>query len=362
MGSKSISGSSLLLCLWLISGCTNPSLQIFPKYAGKIQGVVWCDQRYLDMVNEYQTLTNDTKKLLTLSKEGYIYALAATLTLQKNNVDEQFNFKAPSYLKKIDELSQEKFNGFAADSFVYNNQSTGENEFIIAFRGSDQIIKDYIFQNVGVYQVQNKSAREYVKYAMKYRGKHRNNFGSKVVVVGNSLGGALAAHVTNHKDTAADITDAWAFNPSPRTGVLPPLGGNKKIRLLSTESEILNFSERKRIGAQSQNEYTNYDLIISSSIYNHYRWVLTREILWYADFAIYLESGKKVSISPPLEIIKSQHIKLAKCEETNLITNERRKDYEIKSKSVKEKGVVKLNDVSKVDVVGKVLSKDDIPN
>nr|WP_320443526.1 Mbeg1-like protein [Erwinia rhapontici] len=281
----------------------------------------------------------------------------------KKNADAQFNFKTPIYLTKIDELSKKKFNGFAADSFTYSNPFTGENELIIAFRGSDQLFMDYLFQNFGVYQVQNKSAREYIKYAVKYRDKNRSKFGPKVVVVvvGNSLGGALAAHVTNHKDTAADVTEAWAFNPSPRTGVLPPLGGNPKIRLLSTKSEVLNFSERKRIGAQKQNEYTDYDLIKSSSIYNHYRWVLAREILWYADFALYLESDKRVVTTPPLEIIKSQQITLAKCERTNLITENRRKDYEINNQRDEKIGRVKLNEVSEVSEVDKMLDEGYIP-
>ena len=358
MRNKIIVDLCITLFIGLLSGCSNPSLQIFPKYGGKIQGVVWCDQRYLYMVDEYQTISKDTKKILALSKEGYVYALAATLTLQKNNTDEQFNFKTPYYLKKIDELSEEKFNGFAADSFTYRNPITGNNELIIAFRGSDQFFMDYLFQNFGVYQVQNKSAREYIKYAVKFRDEHRSNFGPKVVVVGNSLGGALAAHVTNHKDTAADITDAWAFNPSPRTGILPPLGGNPKIRLLSTKSEVLNFSERKHIGAQEKNEYTDYDLIKSSSIYNHYRWVLAREILWYADFAFYLESDKRAITTPPLEIIKSQKIMLAKCEKTNSITKDRKKYYEVRNKRDKDTGSVKLTEVSEVD---KILDKGDIP-
>jgi esterase/lipase len=277
--------------------------------------------------------------------------------LQKNNADEQFNFKTPNYLKKINELSKEEFNGFAAESFAYSNSITGENEFIISFRGSDQFIMDYLFQNLGVYQVQNKSAREYIKYAMKYRDEHRSNFGPKVVVVGNSLGGALAAHVTNHKDTAAYVTDAWAFNPSPRTGVLPPLAGNPKIRLLSTKSEVLNFFERKRIGAQEQNEYTGYDLIKSSSFYNHYRWVLAREILWYADFSFYLQSDKRVITTPPLEIIKSQQITLAKCEKTNRITENRRKVYEINHQKNEKTGSIKLNEVNEVD---EILDKGDI--
>ncbi|HBT4704941.1 TPA: DUF2974 domain-containing protein [Klebsiella quasipneumoniae subsp. similipneumoniae] len=334
-------------------GCSNPSTQILPKFGGKIQGAVWCDQRYLDMVDEYQKLSDDTKKLLNLSQNGYIYALAATLTLQKDNNDKQFNFITPNHLKKINELSEERYNGFAADVYNYKNSTSGENEIIIAFRGSDDFFHDYIFQNLAVFQLQNKTAREYVKKTIDYRNRHRNEFGSKVVVVGNSLGGALAAHVTNHPETANLITDAWVFNPSPRTGVYPPSGGNPKIRLLSTSSEVLNFTKRKRIGVQEQNRYTNYDLIESSSIYNHYRWVLTREILWYADLSLYFESGKKAISTPPLEIIKAQNIVSAHCEITNKITKHRRSEYDSKNKgSIKNsKGSISLYEVVAVDSI-----------
>ncbi|EPY5321455.1 Mbeg1-like protein [Klebsiella variicola] len=353
MNKKIIYTTLFTISISSLYGCSNPSTQIFPKFGGKIQGTVWCDQRYLDMVDEYQRLSNDTKKQLNLSKNGYIYALVATLTLQKDNSDKEFNFITPSYLKKINELSEEKNNGFAADTYIYRNLTSGENEIIIAFRGSDDFFHDYILQNLAAFQLQNKTAREYVKKAVNYRNKHRNEFGRKVVVVGNSLGGALAAHVTNHPDTANLITDAWVFNPSPRTGVLPPSGGNPKIRLLSTSSEVLNITKRKRIGVQEQNRYTNYDLIESSSIYNHYRWVLTREILWYADFALYLESDKKAISTPPLEIIKAQKITSAHCEITNKLTKQRRSEYESRNKenSNKSKGSISLDEVIAVDSI-----------
>ncbi|ORM75467.1 hypothetical protein HA43_18200 [Pantoea eucrina] len=59
------------------------------------------------MVDDYQKIDYETKKKLALAKEGYVYALAATLTLQKNNPDKQFNFITPSYLEKIKELSKD---------------------------------------------------------------------------------------------------------------------------------------------------------------------------------------------------------------------------------------------------------------
>ncbi|MDJ0022309.1 hypothetical protein SB719_14260 [Pantoea sp. SIMBA_079] len=336
----------------LLAGCINSPWNPFPSNAGKIEGVVWCNQRYLDMVDDYQKIDYETKKKLALAKEGYVYALAATLTLQKNNSDKQFNFITPSYLEKIKELSKDNvgfFNGFAAESFIYSNQFTGEKELIVAFRGSDDFFKDYLFQNLAPFPVQNKYAREYVKEAIKYRERRAGFFGPKTVVVGNSLGGGLAAHVTNSEETANDITDAWVFNPSPRTGVLPPLGGNPKIRLLSTKSEALNISQRKGLGVQHQNEYTGFNLIKSSSIYNHYRWVLMREILWYADFAFYLDSDKKAKTTPPLEIIQAQNITSAQCGETNKITDARRKEYEEDVSSRIKKGSVDLKEVTEVD-------------
>ncbi len=328
---------ALILFTVGIGGCSSNRFSPFPKFGGKIEGVAWCSSRYLDMVNEYQVIkpNGEVARKLKLASDGYIYALAATLTLQKENADQQYNFVRPSELELIPELSVDSWNGFQAETYKLNKGSIGNNEMIIAFRGSDQMFIDYVFQNFGIWQVQNKPAREYVHKAVAYRNAHSSEFGPKVVVTGNSLGGALAVHVTNNAETGGLITDAWVFNPSPRPGVSPPPNGNPKIRLLSTYSEQLNMFNRDKLGAQSQNTYTDFNLIESSAIYNHYRWILAREILWYADFGLYIESNKKAVDTPPLLILKQQHVRDANCELTEPKTQALRTAYNKKVEAAK---------------------------
>ncbi|ORM75466.1 hypothetical protein [Pantoea eucrina] len=74
-----------------------------------------------------------------------------------------------------------------------------------------------------------------------------------------------------------------------------------------------------------------------------------REILWYADFAFYLDSDKKAKTTPPLEIIQAQNITSAQCGETNKITDARRKEYEEDVSSRIKKGSVDLKEVTEVD-------------
>ncbi|SDB53834.1 Protein of unknown function [Pseudomonas sp. NFACC23-1] len=347
---------AILLAL-TVSGCSSFRFSPFPKFGGKIEGVAWCSKRYLDMVNEYQKAPKDIDseygKKLRLSKDGYIYALAATLTLEKDNSEKQYNFGPIKNLTKIPSLSVDKLNGFQAETFTFPDPR-GKKQLIIAFRGSDQFLIDYLGQNFGFWQIQNSSAREYVLNAMHYRDTHKDEFSDKVVVTGNSLGGALAAHVTNTKYTEKFITEAWLFNPSPRPGVSPPQGGNPKIRLLSTRSEILNISSRSQIGVQERNKYTDFDLIESSSFYNHYRWVLAREILWYADLAQYFDQKKHPSFiatePTPLQIIASQNITDANCSLTDDETKARRTAYEQKNKNTSAaSGTISLKEITNVD-------------
>jgi hypothetical protein len=352
---RKITFTCVSFTLMAISGCGGFKYSPFPKFDGKIEGYAWCSSRYLDMVDAYQTPprnpNGETARKLKLAKDGYVYALAATLTLQHDDSNNPYNFGTPNYLNSIPELSEDQWNGFQAETFRYQNQTTGESEMIISFRGSDQILTDYLFQNFAIWQLQNKPAREYVKKAAQYRNNHQELFGDKVVVTGNSLGGGLAAHVTNHEETGGFITEAWAFNPSPRPGVSSPEGGNPKIRLLSTSSEILNISNRHKIGAQPKNRYTGFNLIESSSIYNHYRWVLAREILWYADLALYFEKDTKEGDSEPLKIIRSQNIVDANCKITEQKIASRRAEYThgLSAAGQASRGLIPIDETTAID-------------
>jgi dienelactone hydrolase len=282
------------------------------------------------MVDEYKDIGRDGKPLpkkWRLARDGYIYAVAATLTLQREDKGSQFNFQQPSVLKSVDSLTEDKFNGFQAETFIYDHD--GKKEAVIAFRGSDQFIIDYLFQNFAIWQVQNPSARDYVKRVASDPAVK----GMDIVVVGNSLGGGLAAHVAYHPETRKFIKSAWVFNPSPRTGVAKPQREDPRMHMLATTQEILGVSERRKIGAFHENRSEEFDLVSSSSIYSHYRWVLARQVLWYADLSYFVESGRKSSSTPPLEILKTQKIDACTPEEMSKI-EQRRKAYDDANKKI----------------------------
>ena len=79
-----------------------------------------------------------------------------------------------------------------------------------------------------------------------------------------------------------------------------------RIYLLSTKYEVLNKLNREKLGASDPHTMVTYDLIKSSSIYNHYRWVLAREILQYADAAYWFDDGFSEDESPAMKILRSQ--------------------------------------------------------
>ncbi|KAB0498257.1 hypothetical protein [Pseudomonas lini] len=99
------------------------------------------------MVKKYQIIPpeEETAKKLGLVKEGYVYKLAATLTLQDETSHSQYDFTKPDYLERIPKLSVDEWNGFQAETYRYQNENTHGYEMIVAFRGTDQYFMDYVF-------------------------------------------------------------------------------------------------------------------------------------------------------------------------------------------------------------------------
>lgn len=285
----------------LISGCS-----VIPVNAGRLEGKVWCDARYLPDVKEYKYPSDDgwkhLSKKLDLSKKGYMYAVAAVLALQKNNTETRFHFSRPSRLEEIENLNVDLKDGFQATTFLLRPPNPSDRPVIvIAFAGSNQWI-DYTDHNFAFNPVQYADARKYIKEV----AAHPLAAGLDKIVTGFSLGGGLSVHVTKNDETSALVKEAWIFNPTPRAGVED--GIDPRIHLLSTSYEILKKFNRDGLGAPESQTIETYGLIRSSSIYSHYRWVLTRQVLWYADMALYLDSGKKAVTTEPLEILRTQKV------------------------------------------------------
>ena len=302
----------VMLCA-LTTGCS-----IFPTNFGKLEGRFWCNQRYLDMVNEYQDpIGSNLHRKINLAKQGYVYSTAAVLTLQKDGVDPDFHFAKPSYLTEIPELNADEFNGFQASTYIKTGPDEGSRkEIIIAFRGSDQW-RDWIWQNFGLALPQHKSAREYVQRVR----AHPATQGLPLIATGYSLGGGLASHVAQHPETKALIDQAWLFNPSPRNNTFTELQDN--IFLLAAQNEMLNKTDRKKLGAKLDNTETSYNLVKSSSIYAHYRWVLQRHLLMYADLGYLIDSNRTLPTSPAQKILESQDAKACSAKTSHEIAAER---------------------------------------
>jgi hypothetical protein len=240
-----------------------------------------------------------------MSKSAYEYAVIALLPLQKEGVDTNFNFDIPENVEHLIEFDSDKIEGmsgfgFAAKSYLLT-KSDGSVELVISYNGSDSIL-DYLAQNFSIFLFQNKYARKYLEFVV-----NRKPDGiDRVVVTGYSLGGGLAAHVTKYPSKySSAINQAWLFNPSPRIGDVNS-NIDDRIYLLSTEYEVLNKLNREKLGASDQHTMKTYNLIKSSSIYNHYRWVLAREVLQYADAAYWYDDNFTEDESPAMKILRTQ--------------------------------------------------------
>lgn len=291
-----------LLCILLLialAGCS-----ILPTNNGKLEGKVWCNERYLTEIEGSQR-PELAKSKLRISKSAYEYAVIALLPLQSAGVDADFHFDIPENVVHLLEFDSDRIEGmsgfgFAAKSYLLT-KADGSVELVISYNGSDSIL-DYLVQNFSIFLFQNKYARKYLEYVI----DRKPDGIDRVVVTGYSLGGGLAAHVTKYPfKYSSAINQAWLFNPSPRIGDVNS-NIDYRIYLLSTKYEVLNKLNREKLGASDPHTMVTYDLIKSSSIYNHYRWVLAREILQYADAAYWFDDGFSEDESPAMKILRSQ--------------------------------------------------------
>lgn len=292
----------VIVAVVILSGCS-----VWPTNWGKEEGYVWCNARYLDLTScdykEKNTVKPDKDKRFKLAYEGYIYALLGAIELQKEQQSEDKHFSLPEYIE-ID-YSVNDSTGFQASVFKVYETADRENlkEVVIAFRGTDQFWKDYSAHNLHPCPKQYKPAQDLViKISDRYKG-------TKLVVTGYSLGGGLAMNVLHNERTSSRVSQAWAFNSSPRTGEKVKV--DSRLYLLSAKGEVLDLPRRilkegpKSLGALDEHFSDGYNLVDASSFYLHSRWVLARQMLIFADMVYYEQSGRdEAYISPPLEILK----------------------------------------------------------
>jgi len=298
------------LCVLLISaltlgGCASID---YPKYEC---GKIWGAARVVKDGDFHP-------KYLTASKQGYIYALAGALILQKdNNEGREHYFAKLDRLHWIDSLYEDdKTTGFEATTFELfeDNESQAPNEVVIAFAGSNDA-KDWIqnFSPLSVRQYQQ--AVDYVK-----RVKSISRYESiPLKVTGYSLGGALAVHVTKNPETSRYVNEAWAFNPSPK--IYANGNGDDRIWLAAHRGEALSITRTAPfrilpgvsfIGASDEHTVDDFYLIKTNLIYGHYRWVLPIQMLHVADFALLKDRVSVSATTEPFEILKRTNFAGAK--------------------------------------------------
>lgn len=267
---------------------------------GERGNYAWCNERYL--YSRTQPVADP--KHLNFADRGYLYAVAGALVLQEVDAEgDDYHFELPSRMRLIEGPSQKDI-GFDVKSFDVLETPTSNNieEVIVAFVGSNDWA-DWLWTNFLFSQKQHSLARNYVKTIAKMRP------GKRIVVAGFSLGGALAVHVTKHDETKDFVSEAWAFNPSPKTWVSGEI--NHKIWLGAARGELLSSVRSvffrwlpgiNKIGAPPNQTAEDFYLIKTSGIYGHFRWVLPRNMLHMADYQKAPNNTPRTT--EPLEILK----------------------------------------------------------
>lgn len=266
----------------------------------------WCNERFLNP----EQRPFDARHL-TIAKRGYLYVLAAAMALQKDNREGQtHHFALPARMREVDRPPRDR-SGFEAVSFEIDS-ADGEQtlqEVIVAFTGSNDDA-DWKGTNFGADLRQYRLARRYLKALASQPRYH----GVRLVVAGFSLGGALAVHVTKHRETSTFVAEAWVFNPSPKTWVSGRL--DRRIWLAAVQGEALHFARNRfvaalmpgvqPIGAPRAQTAEGFYLLEANPVYRHFRWVLTRNMLYAADLAL-MADQPDAPTTEPLQILKASH-------------------------------------------------------
>ena len=282
-----------LFCLLLVSASAQATSSGF-----------WCSHRFLNPA----TRPFDSRHL-QIAQRGYMYVVAAALALQKDDREGRaYHFATPARLRLVDNPRRQA-SGFEVKTFELLDVPEGKPiELVIAFTGSNDDT-DWNNTDLGDDTRQYTEARRYVK-TITARPEYK---GLRVVTTGYSLGGALAVHVTKHRETRNLIAETWAFNPSPRTWV----GGqvDSRIWMAATANDGLHVARSlvtklvpgmSEIGAPAKQTAEGYYLLDANPVVSHYRWVLTRNMLHVADLALQIQQGNDAP-TEPLEILEASH-------------------------------------------------------
>lgn len=297
---ESIKISTVLLLVTGLTACST-----FDSLG--VKGKVWCKERYLDKQDKIQRVYTDTEE--NFAQKGFIYSTLGAISLQKDDdPNPDFQFNLPKYIQQIDHVK--KKSGFEVKSFIIKDKTTHKPlELVIAFTGSNQVVKDWLLTDFGVSTKQYSDALTYVKEIMN-RQDIKDYHLRKVVVTGYSLGGAISGYIAKNPETSKYINEAWLFNPSPRLKT-HDRDLDSRFWLGSTTKDALRLARGQnflKIFPQDHRA-TDFFLVSSNSIYAHYRWVAARNILWAADLKYFKDGYPN---NPAMEFIQLGNFKVCK--------------------------------------------------
>lgn len=271
------------------------------------KGYVWCNNRFLEPGGK-PWHANTGKAAV----KGYMYGLAAALTLQAENSEGSAHyFKRPARLIPLD-TPPPSASGFEVHTYLLKPlKHEDREEIIIAFTGSNSF-DDWFGTNLSLFANMDQY-NEARAYTLKMLEDPRVR-GRKVVVTGISLGGGLAVHVVKSPLTGPFIEQAWVFNPSPKTFAND--SRNDKIWLVASDGEFLTTPRKPffrhlvsgwgKINSPPDQTVQNFNLIDANAIYAHYRWGIARQMLWAADY-VESDQAQRNEWTEPLAIIADSH-------------------------------------------------------
>lgn len=273
------------------------------------RGDFWCNEQKWG-VNTFD------KNHLNVAKRGYLYVLAAALALQKEDQEAKDHFFSLAERMKEADRPARNSSGFEVVTFeIYSNKDKNTlQEVVIAFTGSNDII-DWAFADT----LDKRQYQEAVDYVKKISQKPEYK-DIRIVVSGFSLGGALAVHVTKNQESSPYISEAWALNPSPK--IHAHSKPDERIWLAAVRREFLSKIRKKpfriipgisNIGAPPEHTANDYYLVKANPGFGHFRYVLTRNILFAADIAMSIDAENQFK-DEPLSILKSSVFSACKSE------------------------------------------------
>lgn len=270
----------VVLLLVLLSGCKS----LPPTTDGPS---IWCNVSY---VTDGMFHTD----ALAIARGGYIYSLASSLALENDPAW----FRPNNRLREVGRKAHDQTDFLAKTFELMDVENPGLiDEIVIAYAGSDSWY-DWIFVNLpfGGASAHYEQGRIYAKEIYS-RYKERMGTVPPIVVTGASLGGGIAIHVIKHSDTRDIVTKAWVFNSSPKT--LVDSSEDDRIWAASMKGEVLHpirawFGVAPGlggIGLVKGHSYHGYYLVQSNFAFQHYNYVLTRNLLHAADYAMKTSSA-----------------------------------------------------------------------